>query len=697
MDKDILDQAKEDFKRCHDAEADQRKRSEDDLKFGILGEQWPEEVKSDREKEGRPCLTINRMPAFLKQVTNDARMNRPAIHVKPIGDGASPLTARIQNDLIRNIWTISQGDVCSDTALDFAASMGFGYMKVGVDYTFDDSFDQDIVLERVSNPFSIYGDPDSTMPTSADWNIAFETDWYSKAKFEAKGWKWKDIKPSSFESDGQNDLWYQDDRVRVAARWTRTEVQTELVKLSDGKIMQADEVEKMQDVLAVQGITVVGTRETKTHKVKRHIITGQEVLETEDWLGKYIPIVPMYGEEWNIAGRRYFFGLFSRAKDPQRMFNYWRTASTELVALAPKAPFVGAVGAFNTDAAKWGTANVKSHPYIEYDSVPNEPPPQRQAFAGVPAGALQEAMNASDDMKSIMGLFDASLGAKSNETSGKAIMARQREGDTSTFNFIDNRNTAVEHVGRIIVNLIPQVYTKERILRCVREDGTVYNAPINQPSALKSQLEAVKTGAPPPPENAEGEKEYVPLTPDVAQTIPPHLLEPITRIFDLTSGKYDVTVSAGPSFTTRREETAEQMMEFIRLYPQAAPVIGDLLAKNLDWPGAEQISERLKAMLPPQAAGQVPPMVKQMQEVIQKGGQELQRLQKMLDDRNAENQIKRMEADTKRLDTLIGAAEKGIEVTPGANGGFMVRPLLPPQQMNPQTPPDGGAPAFGGE
>jgi hypothetical protein len=686
MDKDILKDAKEDFKRCYDAESTQRKVSQDDLEFAVLGKQWPEDVQSQREREGRPCLTINRLPAFLKQVTNDSRLNRPSIHVKPIRDGASQECARIQNDLIRNIWVTSQGDICSDTALDFAASMGFGYMKVVVDYTCDDGWDQDIMLERVANPFSIYGDPDSTSATSEDWNLAFETDWYSKSRFEAKGWKWGDINPSSFEADDGERLWYDGKRVRVAARWTRSEVPTELVKLSDGKIMQADEVEKLKDVLAVQGIAVAGTRATKTYKVKQQIITGQDVLEENDWLGKFIPLIPMYGEEWNINGKRHFISLVRRAKDPQRMFNYWRTASTELVALAPKAPFVGAVGAFTTDSAKWATANVKSHAYIEYDPVPGEPPPQRQAFAGVPAGALQEALNASDDMKAIIGIYDASLGARSNETSGKAILARQREGDTSTFNYIDNRNRCVEHVGRIIIDLMPQVYSVPRILRGIKEDGTTYNVPVNQP--VQAQ----------PPQNPDEPEQYIPS---------PQHIEGVTMMFDLTVGKYDVTVEAGPSFTTRREETAEQMMEFIRVFPQAAPLIGDLLAKNLDWPGAEQVAERLRAMLPPQAAGQVQPIVQQLQQMLQQQDahakeavatlqQQIQDLQEQLEQAKNDATVKRYDADTKRIQAVTAAAEKGIKLTRLADGSIDAIPLIPPQQMNPQTPPNGGVPASGG-
>lgn len=687
MDKDILDQAKDDFKRCHDAEAAQRKMSEECLKFGILGEQWPESVKTQRENDGRPCLTINRLPVFQKQVTNDARMNRAAIHVKPVGSGGGQKTARIQTDLIRNIWTQSRGEVAEDTALDFASAMGFGYMRVAVDYTCNDVFDQDIMVERVANPFSIYADPDSTSATSDDWNLAFETDWYTKTKFEAKGWKWSDLDLAGFETGETEPKWFDGTtkRLMVAARWSRSEVPTELLRLvqpmPDGrplpgseKIMQADEFEKIADILSSQGYKVAGTRETRTYKVKRHILTGKNVLETTDWLGKYIPLVPMYGEEWNIAGRRYFFGLFNRAMDPQRMFNYWRTASTELVALAPKAPFVGAVGAFTTDAAKWQTANVKSHAYIEYDPVMGEAPPQRQPFAGVPAGALQEALNASDDIKSTMGLFDASVGARSNETSGKAINARKVEGEVATFNFTDNRNRCVEHIGRIIVDLIPQVYNTARIMRAIREDGSTYDVPINQPVMPQQQ-------------QAPGEQQqYSPAEQEI---------EGVTEIFDLTTGKYDVVVTAGPSFTTRREESAEQMMEFIRVFPQSAPLIGDLLAKNLDWPGAEQVAERLKSMLPPQAAGQVQPIVQQMQQALQQQGQQAQQLaqqvkelQMRLNDKSVENDIRRSEAETKRIDVIVTAAEKGIILTQDASGTLSVERILPPQQP---MQPNGGA------
>lgn len=685
MDKDILKDAQEEFKCCVDAESDQRKESLDDLEFAKLGKQWPDDVKSNRDRDGRPCLTINRLPAFIKQVTNDARQTRPSIVTKPVGDGADKDTSRILNDLIRNIEIVSSADIAYDTALEFAVTMGLGYVIVRTDYTCDDAFDQDIQIERVSNPFSVYGDYESKSATSDDWNRAFVTDMYTKDAFERK---WPDAKSSGFDAEGDETraLWFSDKAVRVAEWWKREEVQAKLLQLTDGSVMREEEYLKIRDLLEIQGISVKGTRPTRSYKVTQRLITGDEVLETNEWAGKYIPIIPMYGDEVNVNGKRYFQSLVRFAKDPQRMFNYWRTAATELVALAPKAPWVGAVGAFTTDAAKWASANTTNHQHLEYDPVPNEPPPQRQAFAGVPAGALQEAMNASDDMKNIMGLHDASMGAQSNETSGKAIMARQREGDVSTFNFIDNRNRCVEHIGRIVVDLIPKIYTVPRIVRCIKEDGSSYSVPVNQPAMPAQQAQ-------PQPGQRQGEPE---LNYEPAQ----EHIEGVTKLFDLTSGKYDVSVQAGPSYTSKRQESADQMMEFIRVFPNAAPVVGDLLAKNLDWPGAEDVAERLRAMLPPPAQGQNPQLMQmqqQMQQMDQQAREAIGQLRKELEAAKADKDIERsklaidaFEAETKRMQVIGDQRLAAAASAQQASADLMAQQAPPGQPAAQDQPPPGG-------
>ena len=648
MDKDILSEAKEAFKLADEAEQENREHWLDDMKFARLGHQWPDKIKSQRELEGRPCLTINKLPSFIRQVTNDARQNKPAIKCHPVDDDATEEVAEILNGLIRNIEYSSNADVAYDTALDHAVTSGFGYFRISTDYAREDQFDQDIKIERVGNPLNIYGDPYSTAVDSSDWNTAFVTELLKESEFSRK---YPNADLSGFK-DGEADAeWFADDKVRIAEYWTREEVLKKLVKLSNGEIMYVEAFEKMKDLLDVMQITVEGERETTGYKVTQRIITGAEVLETNKWTGRYIPIIPVYGDELNIEGKRHFISLIRGSKDAQQMFNFWRTASTELVALAPKAPFIGPKGAFNSDAEKWATANNKSHAYIEYDG---QQPPQRQGFAGVPAGALQEALNASDDMKSIMGMYDASLGARSNETSGKAIMARQREGDISTFNYIDNLSRAIKHAGRVIVDLIPHVYNLPRIVRIIHEDGKNESVQINQPHQAEApgqdgnqnpqQMQGQPGQAPAGMPNApQGQGMQTPMGENEQQE-QQEFLEGVIKLYDVTVGKYDVTCESGPSFTTKREESAQQMMQLMQSMPQAAPLIADLVAKNLDWPGADEIADRLKTMLPPQLQGKNPMQLQQLQQQLQQMSQQLQQTHQQLQEAQSGQQSAAMKA-----------------------------------------------------
>ncbi|WP_374576875.1 portal protein [Phenylobacterium sp.] len=634
---DIIKDARAAFDLAREHEAENRREALDDIRFARLGEQWPAAIRRDRELDGRPCLTINRLPAFIRQVVNDARLNKPSITCHPVDSSADPETAEVFNGLIRNIEQSSDAEVAYDTALDFAVTGGFGYFRINTRYASDEAFDQDLVIERVANPFSIYGDPASTAADSSDWNTAFVVDAMPKAEFAAR---WKGAEAFDWEADsygGPADAWREGDQVTVAEYWRREATTRSILALSDGQVVTQDIYEQQKAMFDALGVSVVGRpRQVPSHRVVQRIMSGAEVLETVDWAGKYIPIVPVYGEELHVDGRRRLRSLVRDAKDPQRMFNYWRTVSTELVALAPKTPFIGRKGAFETDAAKWASANTQTHAYIEYDGPE---PPMRQSFAGVPVGAIQEALHAGDDMKSIMGLHDASLGARSNETSGRAIMARQREGDVSTFHYIDNLSRAIRHAGRILIDLIPKVYSTPRVLRVLGPSGEAQMAPVNQ----RFQAQAA---------DAAGQ------------------MRQIEKIYDLGAGKYDVTVRSGPSFTSRREEAATQMIELIRAYPPAAPMIGDLLARNLDWPGADEIAQRLSAMLPAQIKG-ARPEVEQAQVQMAKLVQALQAAQQKIaaleqDGAHAAQrlEIEAFEAETNRM-RVMGALAEGKSPPPG--------------------------------
>ena len=648
-DTDLLASGKKAFEKCLDHEKENRETALEDIKFARLGEQWPEQIRKEREMSYRPCLTINKMPAFIRQVVNDARQNKPAIKVHPADSKADPKTADIINGLIRNIEYTSNADVAYDTAGEQAITGGFGYWRIGMDYAYADSFDMDLTIERIANQFSVYGDPNSTAADSSDWDVAFIVDRMPKEEFKRKykGKENAEGKPVTvdFESDHNLGEWFNDDGVMIAEWWRREEVATTVYLLSNGHQYLEEQFSDpdVQMGLASGTLQIVKSRPTTTHKVTQVIMSGADILEVNDWPGCYIPIVPVYGDEIIVQGKRYFQGLIHPAKDAQRMVNYWRSTSTELVALAPKVPFIGPKGAFDDDP-NWSTANSKSHAYLEYKG---QTPPQRQPLDSGPAGgALQEALNASDDMKAIMGIYDASLGARSNETSGKAIMARQREGDIATFHFIDNISRAIRHTGRILIDLIPKVYSGERIVRILGEDGSADSVKINGPT---------------------------PQMDDNGQPMVDEMGKAIMAMHDITAGKYDLTVTTGPSFTTRREEAAAQMTELVRAFPQAAPFIADIMAKNFDWPGADEIAERFEKMNPMNQQ-QIPPEVQKALQELQAKVQELTGETQRLKDGH---DIKRFEAETDRMKVI------GDQKMDQANLGVSVLKMAEEPEQNP--------------
>lgn len=597
--KDILKDGLEAFAAAEEAESENRKTWLDDVRFSRLAEQWPEQIRSKREAESRPCLTVNRMPSFGRQVVNEIRQNKIGIKVSPVDGRADPVTAHILGGLIRNIETVSKASHAYEAASEDAVYGGWGYWRIDYDYAHDDTFDQEITIDRIVNPLCVYGDPLSKRADSADWNDSFVTDMLLRSEFEKQhpGHELLDFN----SKDGAAEKWCTKDSVLVAEWFHREEVQREILLLSNGMVIGADAWEESQGVWAGQGVVVRDSRTVPSHKVTHRLMSGAGIIETTDWPGRYIPIIPVYGDEKRVDGKRYFHSLIHDAIDAQRMHNYWRTVAAELGALAPKAPWLMPEDAFPEDEAeqaKWDNANTENYGYLLYRGANK---PERQAFAGVPAGAMNEAMIAADDMKAIIGLYDASLGQRSNETSGKAINARQREGDTATYHFIDNVARAISHTGTVLVDLIPSVYTGQRIIRIIGNDGSVQN---------------VKIGPRDTTPGADAQTQQGP------QEVEPGMK--LDGIYDLSTGRYDVTVEVGPSYATQRQEAAEQMTEFIRAYPEAAQFVGDLWAKNLDWPGADEIAQRLKMMLPANLNDGIPP---ELMKMIEEGKQMIAALQ----------------------------------------------------------------------
>lgn len=621
------------FHRAAEAESEIRKKALEELKFRA-GDQWPDQIKNDRTMAMRPCITINQLPKFIRQVTNDARMNRPAIKIMPTAD-ATQETADILAGMCRQIQAASQADVAYDTACDMQATTGLGYFRVLTEYCYEDSFDQDIVIKRIKNPFTVYYDPGAQEHDYSDAKWCFIVADIPRADFIAD-YDGPHAADYQLASTGDNAMdWMGEDYVRVAEYFYVEEKTKKIYLLADKRVID-EEAKKQLDEGDIE-YQVVRERETTVRAVKWSKITAFEVLEENDWAGKYIPVIPVLGEDYDIDGKRVIRGMVADAMDPQRMYNYHSTAFTEALALAPKAPFVMAEGQDEGYERFWENANTKNYSRLIYKPITIggqiAPPPARNN-AEPPVQAMAIAIRqAADDLKGTTGIYDASLGARSNEQSGRAILARQKEGDVANFHYIDNLSRSIRYLGEILVDLIPKIYDAQRIVRILHEDGESELVTINAKHKDKKGVE---------------------------------------QLFDVTTGKYDVAVTTGPSFTTRRQEAAQSMIEVTQAYPKMMDVAGDVLVRNMDWPGSSEVAERLKKLLPPQLqeddeGGGVPPQVQaqmqQMQQMIQALTESLNKTQDTIDFNEAELKSKeRIATQNNQTKIILERMQQGHEV-----------------------------------
>lgn len=608
-----------------------QKRYTADRLFALHDEQWPPEIKQARMDDKRPCLTINKLPQFLNQVINDGRMKRPSMKAHPVDSRGDPETAIIIDGLVRQIEYDSRADIAYDTGLHSAVSGGFGYWRIVLEHAWADAFDLDIRIKRIPNALNVIPDPSDQEGDGSDWNIAFVLENYTKREFQRK---WGDAAQVDWDDDNwrKQQNWKDEKGCVVAERWSRDFVDTPIVLVEDIRSQQTFVYEKefiegnddIKMLLANGFLRVLRERVSERPKVKQCIMSGAEILEENKWPGSYIPIIPVYGEEYWHDNERVLKGLIHRSKDSNRMYNYWRSAATELTALAPKVPWIGPRGTFSHEADKWESSNTRNWPTIEYEDMGT--PPQRQPLdPGRSIGATSEALAANDDIKSTIGMYDASLGARSNETSGKAINARKSEGDVGSFHFLDNQSRAIVHTGNVIVDLIPHVYNTARIIQILGRDNKQTQVQVNRPV---------------PQKGPDGK----PVVDERGRIL--------TKIHDLRNAKYNVRMVPGPSYTTSREETREQIMAMISQAPDLMLAVGDILVRNFDWDGAEEIAERLK-QLQKMKMGEIPPELKkvmgEMQRQVQRLTAENEALKADRSIDKGELSVKQFEAQTDRL------------------------------------------------
>jgi hypothetical protein len=555
--KDLLARIRERVNLMIEADWENRRAAMEDLKFvNVPGEQWDERLKQKRKR--RPCYEFNKLRITCKRIINDMRANRPAGKVRGVED-SDKKTAEIYEGLIRNIWNRSDGDTVIDYAAEYQVPAGMGSWRISSKYAYEDAFDQDLCVEPIHNPFALFWDPAAKDLMKRDAMDCALVDRIPKNVYETR-WpnrKLIDWEPNEWDDEGE---WEDEHTVRVVEYWYKELVDKELWLLQDGKVIAADSPEAQVPEIRAQ---VVRKRQSKCYKVKMAIASGEAILEESEWAGSELPFVTVYGEHMVIDGKLRWHGLVRWARDPQMAYNVSRTAMIETVAMTPQAKFWATPAQAKGHMDKWEQAIAENIPVMQYNPDPAAPgAPVPTPGAQVPAALVQLSMLDSEDIKAVTGIFDPSLGNNAPEKSGRAIIARQQQGEIATFNYQDNMAKGIRRTWEILIDLVPKVYDTERELRILGADGAEDYVMVNQ----------------------------VVMDPATGKA---------TKVNDLAQGRYDVTVTIGPSFTTKRQEAAETYLQLAQASPAVMAVAGDLVFKAIDLPYSEEIADRLKAMLPP--------------------------------------------------------------------------------------------------
>jgi len=610
-----IDAAMKFLRLASDADSNNRMEALEDLKFAA-GDQWPVEIQNSRNLEARPCLTINKIDSYVRQVTNQQRQQRPRIKVHPVNNEADLKIAKVLEGITRHIEVNSNADTAYDNAFDYAVRMGWGYWRVETDYVREDSFDQEIYIRPIHNPFTVYFDPNSVEPDGSDAEQCLVTEVIPKAQFREMYPDADDGSGFTLRATGDSSAeWVMKEDIRIAEYFHTERKATTLVLLSDGTKLYKEDLPDA-DMMLAAGVTIISERKTYKKVIKWCKVTSMQVLEEGEWIGSYIPVIPVYGAQLTVEDKRKKFGLVRHAKDPQRMYNFWRTSQTESIALAPKAKWLLAEGQDEGHENEWAQANIKSAPVLRYKQTDIEgrvaPQPTRLQPEAPPTGIMEAASSINGDLQAVLGIFDPNQMPTGN-ISGKALNGQQQQIDLSNYHFYDNLTRSIKHTGKIILDLIPKIYDSERVMRIIGDDGQPDMVTINQRDAVGAILN------------------------------------------DVTVGEYDIVMDTGPGYQSKRIQAVEAMMPLMAK-DELFKIAGDLVFRNMDFPGADIIADRLAASNPLAQIDDkspIPPQVQmqlaQSKQVIEQQQQQMQAMQLEINNRGQVAQIKEDGATKRKL------------------------------------------------
>lgn len=682
----LVGQAKDDFETGFKWEGQARINFEYDYKFANGDThnkyQWDNDLIVARELDDKPCLTVNKVQQHNLAVINDAKQNKPGVRIRPVGDEATFEGAQILQELIYHTEYISNAESVYDSAVTFQVEAGWGYWRIDTDYLTDKTFDQEIYIRQIKDPRSVYLDPDINEIDGSDarWGILFED--MDKQLYKKKYPKFADIGGSSALGN-KGDGWVTEDKIRIALYYYKEEKEDKLIHwITPNEQIQVIKKESEledEEKLLLKAIRADGKQAKELYQYKeRDIVTddiywckiaGDRIIEGPTrWLGKYIPIVRVIGTETVIDGIMDRKGHTRALINAQQIYNFMTSSNVEFISTQSKTPWVAPSAAIEGFEEYYKTANRVNHSYLPFNAYDDDgqqlPPPQRNSIINGSQGYVQQMQVAQNELMMASGQYQSQMGENENAKSGVAINARQRQGERATYHFIDNQAIAIRFTGKILIDLYPKIYDTPRVKKILARDGSRMNIKIDT-----SYQEGVKNISDP----------NTPLM-DNGQKV-------IEYIFNPDFGMYDVQSDTGPSYATRRMETADILTKVVSADPSVLRICGDILFKNLDFNGADVLAQRFYKMLPPNVTGEgLPPEVEQtmqqasaMIEKLQQENTELkiqlkdkqtdltQRGQRLDLDFRKEGAIQAREdykAETQRMKDIMNTADDNTGIDP---------------------------------
>lgn len=628
----LLEKARKCFKAACEAEGAQRERELEDLAFQIPENQWDAEAREQRKGgviggqvvPGRPMLSISLLTQPLQLIQNQASNAHLGVTIHPVSEAADEELAEIKQGLYRRIERDSNADQARLWALDRAKQCGRGWYRINTQYDEDgdDPLDQEIVIERIFDQHSVYIDPSAQKSDFSDAEWGLVVAWMPIERF-------KQEYPKAQVPQNVTDF----------KSWQQSE--PEWVKGSgdeDAAVLVAEYFYKIHDRedVEVNGIK----RQIDKVSVKWCKVSARDVLEEQEWAGKYIPLVPVVGRELQpFDGERRWEGVVRQARDGQKLFNFAASNLVEVMALEPKAPWIMAEGQEEGHEDEWKLANVRNFPYLLYKpttvaGAPAPPPMRAQADASKMGLALQALQQGKQFVQTATSVYEPSLGEipKSRDAqSGRAILALQQQSDAGTGHFLQNlAKISMAYEARVILDLMPAIYDRP--------------GRITQVLGAEDEAKMVMLGA--PFVEKEGRPQQIP-----AGMPPP----PNTKVYDLSKGKYAVSVSVGKSYQTRLQEGQAEIGEVLQAQPQLMPLIGATYFRFRDFPGSKEIADILKKVRDKQFPGlgdenedspeAMQAKLQAAEEQIKQMGQQLQAAAKALETDQAKQQATLQKAD----------------------------------------------------